>query len=79
MNMTDTIIRQVIEQLDSIVIDKQVLPNHVFNVYEGYAMILEAMDKLWDGVKDNVKCKEFLRRESLYVAARALKFAIDCT
>ncbi len=45
--------------------------------HEGYAVLLEEVDELWDEVKSNnrfLACKEAIR-----VAAMAISFIVDCS
>lgn len=43
--------------------------------HEGYAVILEELDELWDAVKANDK--EHARKEALQVAAMAVAFMME--
>lgn len=45
--------------------------------HEGYAVLLEEVDELWEEVKANAP-KERLREECIQVAAMALRFLVDC-
>ena len=49
--------------------------------HEGYAVILEEVDELWDEVKKNPKkhpeCLANMRKEAIQVAAMAMRFVID--
>lgn len=49
--------------------------------HEGYAIILEELDELWDEIKKSPKKrdKEALRKEAIQVAAMAIKFVDDLT
>ena len=47
------------------------------STHEGYAVLLEEVDELWDEVKCNGS-KENLRREAVQVAAMGLRFLVDC-
>ena len=48
--------------------------------HEGYAVIKEELDELWDEIKKKAieRDTEKMRREALQVAAMGLRFAIDC-
>ena len=46
------------------------------SMHEGYAVILEELDELWDEVKrDDTPAA---RREAVQVAAMTLRFLVDC-
>lgn len=45
--------------------------------HEGYAVILEEFDELWDEVRRHEHNKALLRREAIQVAAMALRFVED--
>lgn len=47
------------------------------SVHEGYAVILEELDELWDESKLKVPSKERLRKEAIHVAAMAVRFAAE--
>ena len=48
-----------------------------FNSYhEGYAVILEELDELWDEIKGGQRPAE-LRAEAIQVAAMAIRFVLD--
>ncbi len=49
-----------------------------FNSYhEGYAVLLEKMDGLWDEIKHRDPHKALLRAKAKQVAAMAIRFMID--
>ncbi len=50
------------------------------SAHEGYAVILEELDELWEEVRKqhDVRSKERMRAEAMQVAAMALQFMIDC-
>ena len=51
------------------------------NAHEGFAVLLEEVDELWDNVKLNQKIpmrNELMREEAIQVAAMAIRFIIDC-
>jgi len=44
---------------------------------EGYAILLEELDELWDEIKKRNPDKEELRKEAIHVGAMALRFLVD--
>jgi len=48
------------------------------SAHEGYAVILEEMDELWDEVKKKKPSPKRMRAEALQVGAMALKFMLYC-
>ena len=46
------------------------------SAHEGYAVLLEEVDELWDDVKHNRSRLE-MRGEAIQIAAMALRFVID--
>jgi len=49
------------------------------NEHEGYAVLLEEVDELWDEIKKNQakRNRGAIRREAIQVAAMALRFVED--
>jgi hypothetical protein len=47
------------------------------STHEGYAVIKEELDELWDEIKKNGS-SERLHKEATQVAAMAVRFLIDC-
>ena len=49
------------------------------SAHEGYAVLLEELDELWEHVKTNQKRRDIdaMRAEAVQVAAMALRFAHD--
>ena len=49
------------------------------SAHEGYAILLEEVDELWDEVKKNPRERDYdkMRREAIRVAAMALRFVKD--
>ena len=47
------------------------------NTHEGYAVLKEEVDELWDSVKANDT--ENALKEAVQVGAMALRFIVDCT
>ena len=46
--------------------------------HEGYAIIKEELDELWDEVKINSDPLDNMRNEAIQVAAMGMRFVIDC-
>jgi len=48
--------------------------------HEGYAVILEELDELWDEIKKKQSLRDpaRLRKEAVQVAAMAIRFALEC-
>lgn len=49
------------------------------SVHEGYAVILEEIDELWDEVKKKHPSTENLRKEAIQAAAMLCRFIIELT
>ena len=51
------------------------------SAYEGYAVIAEELDELWEEVKKKAKDRDVadLRKEAMQVAAMGLRFMVDLT
>lgn len=52
----------------------------VFNsAHEGFAVLQEEVDELWDHVKTNQKRRDLIamRKEAIQVAAMAIRFALE--
>lgn len=49
------------------------------SAHEGYAVLLEELDELWDEVRKKNPDKKRMREEALQVAAVALRFIHDVT
>jgi hypothetical protein len=47
--------------------------------HQGYAIILEELDELWDEIKakPGVRSQDRMRKEAVQVAAMALRFIVD--
>lgn len=49
------------------------------SVHEGYAVIKEEVDELWDECKVKIPDRTKLRTEAIQIAAMCLRFAIELT
>lgn len=47
------------------------------SAHEGYAVILEELDELWQEVKDKAGQPHKVREEAIQVAAMAVRFIVD--
>lgn len=47
------------------------------SAHEGYAVILEELDELWEEIRRKVPSRELMRKEAVQVAAMALRFIED--
>jgi NTP pyrophosphatase (non-canonical NTP hydrolase) len=47
------------------------------SAHEGFAVIQEEIDELWDEVKKRTKSKGRMREEAIQIAAMAIRFAVD--
>lgn len=47
--------------------------------HEGYAVLLEEVDELWDEVRMKGHDRDAMRKEAMQVAAMALRFMVDLT
>ncbi len=49
------------------------------SAHEGYAVLWEEVNKLWEEVKTNPRDDDAMRAEAIQVAAMAIRFVLDCT
>lgn len=52
-------------------------PTGMRSNHEGYAVLREEVDELWDEIKKQKPCPPCIRKECIQVAAMALRFLID--
>jgi len=48
------------------------------SAHEGYAIMKEEYDELWDEIKRNPRDRIAMRREATQLAAMAIRFMVDC-
>lgn len=67
------------ESLDELWSARQRFPSF-HSPHEGYAVLLEEVDELWDEVRSFRGAKDTtrMRAEAIQVAAMAIRFAVDC-
>jgi len=74
---SDQIATEVMRELASAMATNA--PMH--NAHEGYAVILEEVDELWDEVKlnprKNPQRNTTMRKEAIQIAAMAVRFVLD--
>ena len=52
-------------------------PNQFVNAHEGYAVLLEEVDELWDHVKVDSAYTALAMKEAVQIAAMAVKFIVE--
>ena len=68
-------IREIREELKSASLQH----GQFHSTHEGYAVILEELDELWDEIKSHEGRTYNMRMEAKQVAAMAIRFMTDCT
>ena len=48
------------------------------SAHEGYAVLLEEVDELWEAIKAKPQDRGLMRIEAIQVAAMAIRFLVDC-
>lgn len=69
----DQVVLAVIQELS----DAQELFTPMKSYHEGYAVILEELDELWDEAKKKLPDQDKLYTEAKQVAAMAIRFMLD--
>lgn len=74
--VTQSALKTVVEELDRAM---KAYPK-INSPHEGYAILKEEVDELWDEVKKKqaVHDKEAMRKECVQIAAMAIRFMLDC-
>lgn len=49
------------------------------NTHEGYAVLLEEVEELWDEIKIRPENPKKIREEAIQVCAMAMRIIMDCT
>lgn len=52
-------------------------PTPFNNAHEGFAVLQEEVDELWDDVKSNLAYSHFGMREAIQIAAMAIRFVVE--
>jgi NTP pyrophosphatase (non-canonical NTP hydrolase) len=67
------------EIFNEVVRAKGMFPTDFCNQHEGYAVILEELDELWDEVKKNQRNYDLInqRKEAIQCAAMCVRFAAE--
>ena len=71
----ESVITEIDEELDRA---KTIHTRNFYSTHEGYAVLAEEVDELWDEVKKNGN-QERLRAEAIQVAAMAIRFIQELT
>lgn len=58
---------------------KTMYPDNFVNQHEGYAVMLEEVDELWDEIKKKQKDYDLLKqkKEAIQIAAMAVRIAVE--
>ena len=77
MSTSDEVAAEVLRELASAMLSNP--PQH--SLHEGYAVILEEMDELWEEVKTNPRKNPVrlanARKEAIQIAAMAIRLVVD--
>lgn len=72
-----TQIRYVANEVMGSLIKAKLKHERMHSAHEGYAVILEEVDELWDEVKQQRFSPFGARREALHIAAMGMRFVLD--
>ena len=78
--MKERIIERTIDRVrEELLSAYESLPENQHSSHEGYAVLLEELDELWDEIKNNKKPHTWYhqRKEAIQVAAMAIRFIVD--
>lgn len=76
---TDAAIREVSNAVNKELDRALTLYGPMINKHQGYAIILEELDELWEEVKAKKCSSERMREECVQIAAMAMRFVVDLT
>lgn len=79
MLRTNNVLTALMKVRDEVTRAQSLWPRPFACAHEGYAVILEELDELWDHVKTNQKKRdlEAMRKEAVQVAAMAIRFIVE--
>ena len=69
----DKLIKEILTELDSA---ESKFPSY-HSAHEGYAVILEELDELWDEIKKRKQDVKKMKSEAVQVASTAIRFIKD--
>ncbi len=69
-----TVIDEVVAELARA---RRLFPRREASAHEGFAVLYEEVDELWDEVKMQEQSREAMRKEALHCAAMAMRFVVD--
>ncbi len=69
-----TIVDEVVAELER----ATALHGPMSSPHEGYAVLWEEVNELWEEVKANPRDDDTMRAEAVQVAAMAIRFILDC-
>jgi len=72
--LTDCILLEVKAELERA---RALHPRRFNSAHEGYAVLLEEVDELWDEIKANPQDRRRMRAEAIQVAAMAMRFLVE--
>lgn len=74
--MTKTVLA-VADAIAAEVVRAQLKHGPMKSAHEGYAVMLEELDELWDEVKKRHPDKRMMRSEAIQIGAMAARFVLD--
>lgn len=77
MTLSQTTVDHMLEHLKEEMFRARTQHNPMQSIHEGYAVILEELDELWDEIKMKEPDSRAMAKEALQVAAMAMCFIIE--